>query len=136
MLQFKLDPAGCRVLGLWLFLPGGLVCPFLFWRSFVAGAVFLIGWLVVSLWLCPLWAQSFSATVTLGEVRVEYGLLFKFRRRVPTRFITGISRMSTPLLHSCGCSLVLLHASGTCLWLLGLSDKTADQLLALLEERL
>lgn len=136
MLQFKLDPAARRVLGLWLFLPGALVCPFLFWRSFVWGAVFLIGWSVLSLWLCPLWAASFQASVTLGEVRVEYGLLFKIRRRVPSRFVTGVSRMSTPLLHSCGCSLILIHTSGTALWLPGLSNETADQVLDLLGGRL
>ncbi len=133
MLRFTLDPAACRVVGLWLFLPGAAVAPFLFWQSFVAGAVFLAVCAILSLWLIPAHARSLEGSVSLGEVRVTRGILFKFTRRIPTRFITGSCRLGTPLLRSCRCSLVILYTSGTLLILPGLADSDADQLLSLLE---
>ena len=133
MLRFTLDPAACRVVGLWLFFPGAVMAPFLFWQSFAVGMVFLIVWSLLSLWFVPLHARSLEGSISLGEVRVRRGILFKFSRRIPTRFITGSCRLGTPLLRSCHCSLVVLYTSGTLLLLPGLSDQNADQLLSLLE---
>ena len=40
MLHFRIDPAGSKVLGLWLFLPGAVISPFCFGRPFGAGPLF------------------------------------------------------------------------------------------------
>lgn len=133
MLHFSAEPAACRVVGLWLFAPGAIAAPFIFWRSFAAGACFLIGWVIFSLCLVPLHTRSLHGNITLGELRIEGGLLFKFRRRVPTRSITGFSRLGTPLLHWCGCCVMVLYTSGCRILLPGLSDETADALQNALE---
>lgn len=134
MLQFTLDPAACRLMGLWLFFPGAVASPFIFWQSFWAGAVFFILWSLVSLWLIPLRCRSLKGSVSLGEIWVDTGILFKTSRRMPTRFVSGTQRIETPLLRWCGCSVVIIYSSGTVILLAGLADATADALLAALEE--
>lgn len=128
MLHFRIDPAGARVLGLWLFVPGAAAAPFLFWQTFWGGAAFLVAWSLASLWLAPLRAGSLRGSVSLGEVRLSQGILFKSSYRVPTRFVTGISRFRTPLLRACRCSLLLIYTSGAVLLLPGVADETADRL--------
>jgi len=133
MLRFTLDPAACRVIGLWLFIPGAVMAPFLFWQSTFAGLFFVIPWSIISLWLVPLHARSLEGSISLGEVRIRRGILFKCSRRIPTRFVTGSCRLGTPLLRSLHCSVLVLYTSGTFLLLPGLADSDADQLLSLLE---
>ena len=133
MLHFRIDPAGSKVLGLWLFLPGAVISPFLFWQTFWGGASFLVAWSLLSLWLAPLRARTLEGSVSLGEVRLAQGILFKTNHRVPTRFVTGISRFRTPLLRACRCSLLLLYTSGAVLSLPGIADETADRLVEALQ---
>lgn len=133
MLHFQIDPAGSKVLGLWLFVPGAAAAPFLFWQTFWGGAAFLVSWSLLSLWLAPLRACTLEGSVSLGEVRLAQGILFKTSHRVPTRFVTGVSRLRTPLLRACRCSLLLLYTSGAVLLLPGVADETADQLVETLQ---
>lgn len=134
MLHFTLEPAACRVLGLWCFVPGALLSPFVFWQSFVWGAVFFVAWCLLSLWLIPLRGRSLEGSISMGQVRVSHGLFFKITRRIPTRCITGAQRIRTPLLRSCSCSLLVLYTSGTLLILPGLHDMDADAIVLALEE--
>lgn len=133
MLRFCIDSAGAKVLGLWLFLPGAVIAPFIFWQSFWGGAVFLVAWSLLSLWLAPLRAHSLEGSVSLGEVRLSQGILFKSSYRVPTRFVTGTSRYETLLMRACHCCLLLVYTSGTVLVLPGIRSDTADQLVAALQ---
>lgn len=133
MLHFCIDPAGSKVLGLWLFLPGAVAAPFLFWQTFWGGAAFLVAWSLASLWLAPLRARTLEGSVSLGEVRLSQGVLFKTSHRVPTRFVTGTSRFRTPLLRACRCSLLLVYTSGAVLILPGIADGTAEKLIEALE---
>lgn len=133
MQQFRLEPAACRVLGLWLFFPGAILAPFLFWQSFWLGAVFLVVWSILSLVLLPLRARSLRCILSFGEIRVDCGFLFKTSRRLPLRFVTGASRIGSPLLRWCGCSLLLIYSSGTTLVLPGLSNENTDLILSALE---
>ena len=132
MLNFTPDPTACRVVGLWAFLPGALLAPFLFWQSFVGGTVFLIAWMVFSLYLLPLHIRSIRIELYPDRIEIRKGILFKFARQASTRFITGFSRMGTPLLRLCGSCAVILHTSGTALFLPAISDQNADQLLDML----
>lgn len=129
MLNFVPDPTACRVVGLWAFLPGALLAPFLFWQSFTGGSVFLIVWIIFSLILVPLHIHSIRVELYPDRIEIRQGILFKFTRQASTRFITGFSRMGTPLLRLCGSCMVILHTSGTALMLPALSNTSADRLL-------
>ena len=134
MLHFTLEPAACRVIGLWALLPGAVAAPFLFWQGFAPGAFFAAVWLILSLVLIPARAASLRGMLSRGELQVTTGILFKVHRRLPARFVTGFTRIGTPLLRSCGCCLLILYSSGVVIFLPGLSNGTADGLLAALEE--
>ena len=72
-------------------------------------------------------------SVTLGEVRMSSGLLFKTSRRIPTRWVSASARFSTPLLRRCRCCVLVLSTSGTLAVLPGISDADADSLLSYLQ---
>ena len=133
MQHFTLNPAGAKVVGLWVFLPGLVAAPFLFWQGFLPGAVFLCVWLVFALLVVPARLGSTQGSLSLGEMRLSQGILFKRRQRIPTRFVTGTSRLETPLLRACRCCVLLVYTSGTVLILPGIGADAADQLVRALQ---
>lgn len=133
MQHFTLNPAGIKVVGLWVFLPGLVAAPFLFWQGFWIGAVFLCLWLVFALLLVPARLGSTQGSLSLGELRLSQGILFKHRQRIPTRFVAGTNRLETPLLRACGSCVLLVYTSGTVLILPGISSDVADQLIRALQ---
>lgn len=134
MLRFSLSPAGIKAVALWLFLPGAVVAPFLFWQNFVIGAVFLVAWLLLSLVGLPIHLRSLEGSITTGEVRLRQGVLFKRFVRLPTRCITGTSLVQTPLLRLCGCCLLIVYTSGTVMILPGVAHELALQIVATVQE--
>ena len=88
MVRFTLNKKGAAVVCLWALIPGAAAAPFIFWQSVDAGIVFAAFWLGLCLGWLPARLQSFEGSVTLGEVRMSSGLLFKVSRRVPTRWWT------------------------------------------------
>lgn len=133
MIHFSLHRRGVRVLCLWAVLLGAALCPFVFWQSRAAGFLFAALWLAASLVWLPLRAASLQGSASHGEVRVQQGLLFKTSRRLPTRWVTGADRFSTPLLALCGCCVLVVYTSGGVLLLPGLENAQADRLLLLLQ---
>lgn len=133
MVRFRLNKKGVAVVCLWALVPGAAAAPFVFWQSVGAGLVFAAFWLGLCLGWLPARCESFEGSVTLGEVRVSSGLLFKSSRRVPTRWVSATARFSTPLLRLCGCCVLVLSTSGSLLVLPGLSDQDADRVLPYLQ---
>lgn len=133
MMRFKLDKKGVAVVCLWALAPGAAAAPFIFWQSIGAGLVFAALWLGLCLGWLPARCESFEGSVTLGEVRMSSGLLFKTSRRLPTRWVSASVRFSTPLLRLCRCSVLVLSTSGALVVLPGISDASADGLLSYLQ---
>ena len=90
-------------------------------------------WLGLCLGWLPARCASFEGSVTLGEVRLSCGLLFKTSRRLPTRWVSASARFSTPLLRLCRCCVLVLATSGALVVLPGISDADADGLLSYLQ---
>lgn len=133
MVRFRLNKKGVAVVCLWALIPGAVAAPFIFWQSIGAGLVFAALWLGLCLGWLPARCESFEGSVTLGEVRVSSGLLFKTSRRFPTRWVSATARFSTPLLRLCGCCVLVLSTSGALVVLPGVSDADADGLLSYLQ---
>jgi len=133
MARFKLDKKGVAVVCLWALVPGAAAAPFIFWQSIGAGLVFAALWLGMCLGWLPARCESFEGSVTLGEVQMSSGLLFKTSRRIPTRWVSASARFSTPLLRRCRCCVLVLSTSGTLAVLPGISDADADSLLSYLQ---
>ncbi|WP_419503274.1 hypothetical protein [Candidatus Allofournierella excrementavium] len=133
MVRFRLDKKGVAVVCLWALAPGAAAAPFIFWQSIGAGLVFAAFWLGLCLGWLPARCESFEGSVTLGEVRMSSGLLFKTSRRLPTRWVSASARFSTPLLRLCRCCVLVLATSGALVVLPGLSDADADGLLSYLQ---
>ena len=122
MVRFKLDKKGVAVVCLWALALGAAAAPFIFWQSIGAGLVFAAFWLGLCLGWLPARCESFEGSVTLGEVRMSSGLLFKTSRRLPTRWVSASARFSTPLLRMCRCCVLVLATSGALVVLPGISD--------------
>ena len=133
MVRFKLDKKGVAVVCLWALALGAAAAPFIFWQSIGAGLVFAAFWLGLCLGWLPARCESFEGSVTLGEVRMSSGLLFKTSRRLPTRWVSSSARFSTPLLRLCRCGVLVLSTSGALVVLPGISDADADGLLSYLQ---
>ena len=133
MMRFRLDKKGVAVVCLWALAPGAAAAPFIFWQSTGAGLVFAAFWLGLCLGWLPARCASFEGSVTLGEVRLSCGLLFKTSRRLPTRWVSASARFSTPLLRLCRCCVLVLATSGSLVVLPGISDASADGLLSYLQ---
>lgn len=101
---------GLAVMGLWLFLAGGLAAGFLL--PFWGWAVFLGVWALAVAAL--LWLGFGRLTVSLeGErLTVTRGTLFPVEHTLPTRGLMLVSRVSTPLLRRSGCCVLLLRVPG------------------------
>ncbi len=128
MLRFSVHPRGAKVIALWTLLPGLVLTPFVVWQSLAIGIVFGALWLFFSFVLIPLRLTSFEGSVSLGEVRVSQGILFKTSHRLPTRFVTGVNRIRTPLLQCAECSILVVYTSGSFLVLPGISDDLIEPL--------
>ena len=63
-----------------------------------------------------------------GELSVSRGVLFQTTRRMPTRFISGVTRVETPLLRRLHASLVVVHSPAGTLLLPGLDADDARRL--------
>ena len=133
MVRFKLDKKGVAVVCLWALAPGAAAAPFIFWQSTGAGLVVAAFWLGLCLGWLPARCASCEGSVTLGEVRLSCGLLFKTSRRLPTRWVSASARFSTPLLRLCRCCVLVLSTSGALVVLPGISDADADGLLSYLQ---
>lgn len=128
MLSFRICSAGIKITALWVLLPGILLTPFLLWQSLWLGIAFCVIWALLSLILIPLRLHSFEGSISLGELRVQHGLLFKLNHRIPTRFITGVTRVQTPLLRLVNCSFLIIYTSGTFIFLPGIENEVAEQI--------
>lgn len=133
MISFKPSTAGLFITLFWLALPGLVAAPFVFWQTLWGGILFLAIWGVILLGPVHLHLASLRGSCTLVELRLERGILFTTRRRIPTRFITGVLRLQSPLSRWAGCCILLLYTSGSVIVLPGLPQKTAEQLATLLE---
>lgn len=128
MLRFTASAGGARVVALWLLLPGAVLAPFVFWQNFWGGVLFCAVWLFFCAVCVPLHLSTVRGSVSLGEVRISRGILFKSSRRVPTRFVTGVCRIRTPLLALTHSSLLVVYTSGCVLFLPPVSDEDAGPL--------
>ena len=81
----------------------------------------------------PLHLSTVRGSISLGEVRLSRGILFKSSRRVPTRFVAGVCRIRTPLLALAHSSLLVVYTSGCMLILPPISDRDAGPLIHALE---
>lgn len=115
-MEIRCCPAGILVTALWWCLPGLALCPFVFWQSAAAGVVFLLGWCGAAFLICQVRLGSLQGRLHAGELRVRRGVLFCTEQRMPTRFVSGVTRIDTPLLRRAGASLVILRSpAGTVL---------------------
>lgn len=128
MLRFRVNPVGARVIALWILLPGLILTPFIAWQNSTMGILFGALWLFFSLVGIPLRLSSFQGSISMGEVRISQGILFKTSHRLPTRFVTGVNRLQTPLLQCAKCSVLVVYTSGSFLILPAVSDDLVDPL--------
>lgn len=106
MVRFRLNKKGVAVVCLWALIPGAVAAPFIFWQSIGAGLVFAALWLGLCLGWLPARCESFEGSVTLGEVRVSSGLLFKNQPPLPH----PLGQRYRPLLHAPFAPVRLLRA--------------------------
>ena len=126
-------PRGRAVLCVWAAVPGAVAAPFVFWQTFWGGVLFCALWLFFCAVCVPLHLSTVRGSISLGEVRLSRGILFKSSRRVPTRFVAGVCRIRTPLLALAHSSLLVVYTSGCMLILPPVSDRDADPLIHALE---
>ena len=132
-MEFCLHPRAALILTVWLCLPGALLCPFFFWRGAWAGLVFTGLWLLAALALGNSLGRTMRGTAQAGQLIVRCGVLFKCCWRLPLRYITGITRLETPLTLLTHCCSLIVHTSGRAVFLPALDNDTASQLTALLQ---
>ncbi len=132
-MDFRLHPCAPLLLSFWLSLPGLLCCPFIFWQSQYAGIVFLLIWLALSVLLGQAVGRTLRGSARAGQLNVSCGVLFKCTWRLPLRFVTGITRLESPLMHLFHCCTLIIHTSGRVLVLPALSNVEAIQLSALFQ---
>ena len=132
-MDFRLHPRASLFITLWLCLPGVLLCPFVFWQSIPGGAVFSAVWAGIALVLGWSWGHTLRGSARAGVLAVQVGLLFKFTWRLPLRYVTGLTRLETPLMQLSGTCALVVHTSGRALLLPALSEAAAIQLAALLQ---
>ena len=109
-MEIRCCPAGVLVTGLWWCVPGLALAPFVFWQSWLAGLFFLPGWCGAALLICRVRLGSLRGRLRAGELGVRRGVLFCTEQRMPTRFISGVTRIETPLLRRAGACLVVVHS--------------------------
>lgn len=124
-MEIRCSTAGALAVGIWWCLPGLALSPFVFWQSLAAGVIFALGWCGAALLTCRIRLGSLQGRLRAGELSVSRGVLFQTTRRMPTRFISGVSRLETPLLRRFHASLVLVHSPAGTLLLAGLDADDA-----------
>lgn len=129
MLHFRICSAGIKITALWLLLVGIVLTPFILWQSFWIGIAFCVFWAAVSIIYLPLSLHSFEGSISLGELRTSQGILFKTNHRIPTRFITGATKLQTPLSRLTKCSFLIIYTSGAVIFIPGISEDIAKQLI-------
>lgn len=132
-MDFRLHPCAPLLLSVWFCLPGALCFPFIYWQTHTAGIVFLVLWLCLSVLLGQSLGRTLRGSARAGQLNVSCGVLFKGTWRLPLRFITGITRLESPLMQLMHCCTLVVHTSGRAVILPALSDAVAIQLSALLQ---
>lgn len=132
-MEFRLHPRAPIILSVWFCLPGALLCPFIFWQSFLWGVAFLVLWVLAALALGVSLGRTMRGTAKAGQLIVCCGLLFKCSWRLPLRYITGLTRLETPLTLLTHCCTLVVHTSGRAVVLPALGDEIATQLTNLLQ---
>lgn len=127
-MEIRCSAAGALVMGLWWWVPGLALSPFVFWQSPVAGLVFLVGWCGAASLTCRVRLGSLRCWLRGGELAVSRGVLFQTTRRMPARFISGVTRLETPLLRRLHASVVVVHSPAGALLLPGLQADDARRL--------
>ena len=127
MIRFSPSSAGLHLATLWCLCPGLVLFPFVFWQSATAGAVFALLWVIVTL-LVRMHLASIRGSLTLGELRMEQGLVFYFSHRVPTRHITGTLELQSPLGRLAKCGVLVVYFRGGFVLIPCLSSQQMHQL--------
>lgn len=127
-MEIRCSPAGALAFGIWWCVPGLALTPFVYWQSPAAGVVFLLGWCGAALLTCRIRLGSLQGRVRAGELAVSRGVLFQTTRRMPTRFISGVTRLETPLLRRLHACVVVVHSPAGTLLLPGLDTDDALRL--------
>ena len=127
-MEIRCSTAGALAVGLWWCVPGLLLSPFVFWQSPAAGFLFVLGWCGSAILTCRVRLGSLLGRLRAGELSVSRGVLFQTTRRMPTRFISGVTRVETPLLRRLHASLVVVHNPAGTLLLPGLDADDARRL--------
>lgn len=133
-MDFRLHPRAPLILTLWFSLPGLVLCPFIFWQSFWGGVVFALVWGGLALFLGVSIGSTMQGSARMGQLHIGCGILFKLTWRMPLRFITGFTRIETPLLHLFRCCTLVVHSSGRLLVLPAIREAQAIQLEAYLQQ--
>lgn len=133
MLHFSICSAGIKIISFWVLLFGTLFAPFVLWQSLFLGILFYALWGVFACVFVPMSLHSFQGSISLGEVRISKGILFKTSHRIPTRFVTGVTRLQSPLARLGNCSFLILYTSGTFILLPGISNNMADQIIHVIQ---
>lgn len=128
MLRFRVNPLGAKVIALWTLLPGLVLTPFIAWQSLAIAIVFGALWLFLSFVAVPLRLSSFHGSISMGEVRINQGILFKTSHRMPTRFVTGVTCIRTPLMQAAKSSVLVVYTSGSFVILPAISDDLMEPL--------
>ena len=116
-----------------MLLFGTLLAPFVIWQSLFIGFLIYAIWAIFACVVVPMNLHSFQGSISLGEVRISKGILLKTSHRIPTRFVTGVTRLQTPLLRLANCSVLILYTSGTFILLPGISNNMADQIIHVIQ---
>ena len=127
-MEIRIRTSGSTVVGFWFCLLGAGLSAFVFWQSILAGLIFLAGWCGASMGICRLRGASVRGRLTGSEIEVSRGLFFKTVRRLPTRFISGVYRLDTPLLRRARASIVLVYSPAGVLLLPGMDAQDAARL--------
>ncbi len=126
-MKFAIKKRGAIVLALWVAL-AMLVLSFILFVFFSSG-----WWVWWSLIAVPLPASlgfyfylKYTKVSIIGnELIINRGTTFTSTQRFALKNIIGISSINTPLLHILGLSFLMLHTSGTTLFIFALSKKDA-----------
>ena len=133
-MDFRLHRQAPLLISLWLALPGAVVCPFVLWQSLAAGLTLTAVWLVLALGIGCSVGFSLRGSARAGQLHIRSGVLFKTTWRLPLRFITGVTRLETPLMQLLHCCTLTVHTSGRVVVLPAISEGVAIQLTALLQQ--
>lgn len=133
-MEFFVSRRSAAVVGLWLTLVG-VIAATPFWKHyFFTTLCTLAVYVCAVLLVCVMHFSTYRVRVGKHHLTLRGGLLFRFTKRMPLRFISGCYLLSTPLQRRLKVCVLILYSSAGITCIPGAPLTPAQALCALLTQ--